>query len=104
MIKNITHSTERELQLAVNTLNDAIGCPSWYMFEMTKYWNLVKEEITTIHLINTGDGNKYRIYHSELTHIEDSDDIVACLMELAKECLAEELRNLNEVVSEVLRL
>ena len=51
MIKNITHSTERELQIAVNTLNDAIGYPSWYMFEMNKYWNLEKEEITTVHLV-----------------------------------------------------
>ena len=72
----------------------------WFYFELQQYHNL-EGDITLIYLIDSGNDNKYRVYHSELddwisTDTELEEDII--------EQLNEYVDNLAMVVSNVSRI
>jgi len=67
--------------------------PQWFYFELQQYHNM-EGDITLIYLIDSGNDNKYRVYHSEL------DDWVVNVEELQDDIL----KQLNEYVNDLVRV
>lgn len=65
----------------------------WFYFELQQYHNL-EGEIILIYLIDSGNDNKYRVYHSEL------DDWIVNGKELEEDIH----RQLNEYLSDLVRV
>ena len=67
--------------------------PQWFYFELQQYHNM-EGDITLIYLIDSGNDNKYRVYHSEL------DDWIVNDSELEEDIH----RQLNEYVSDLIKV
>lgn len=89
----------KEIVDYLNTLITSKHGIKWYRFELNQ-WYSGKEAITTIHLVDFGCDNKYRVYHSEL------DDEIGSMEELIKHCM-DELRtvwnDINSVMSGIIK-
>jgi hypothetical protein len=93
---------EQDLRTAVDNLNHLIRKENDWEFEMSKIYNGQKDEFIVIYLIDEDNGNKYRVYHSDIHHVEDGDDIQECLMILVKEKLRGYWNELETVVESVI--
>ena len=86
--KQIVDNLNHELAQA-----DPNNYPHWFYFELQQYHNM-EGDITLIYLIDSGNDNKYRVYHSEL------DDWIVNDSELQDDIL----KQLNEYVNELVRV
>ena len=92
---------EQDLRTAVDNLNHYIRKEVEWEFEISKIYNGQKDEFIVIYLIDHDNGNKYRVYPSDIHHVEDGDDVIKCLMILVTEKLSQysnELSNINTSV------
>ena len=92
---------EQDLRTAVDELNHIIRKENDWEFEMSKIYDSQKDELIVIYLHDHDTGNKYRVYHSDIHHVEDGDDIRGCLMILVREKLhtySNELFNIHESI------
>ena len=76
----------------------------WFYFELQQYHNL-EGDVTLIYLIDSGNSNKYRVYHSELSDwisndVELEDDIITQLNEYVDN-LANVVSNVSRIVNHV---
>lgn len=93
---------EQDIKQVVDKLNDYISANDKYEFELGYIRNKSKDEFTVIYLVDLDNGNKYRVFHSDLLDIASADCVIIDLIESVKDELQYYLRNLEEVIIEVL--
>ena len=92
---------EQDLRTAVDELNHIIRKENDWEFEISKIYNGQKDEFIVIYLLDHDNGNKYRVYHSDIHHVEDGDNIRECLMILVREKLCQYSNELSNISTSI---
>lgn len=58
----------------------------WWIIELSQHY-IEGDTVILIYLRDTGNGNKYRLYHSELNECGTDKDVLECCVESLREYL-----------------